>query len=77
MPEIFRDSGLRFVIFPDDHDPAHVHVLGQGWEMKIDLMSIGLRAVKGKATRQDSRKALELVHEHRASLLEAWENIHG
>jgi len=28
MPVIFRFSGLRVVIYPNDHRPAHVHVKG-------------------------------------------------
>jgi hypothetical protein len=28
MPTIFRFDGLRVVIYPNDHRPAHVHVIG-------------------------------------------------
>ena len=34
MPTIHREHGLRFAIHTDDHEPAHVHVIGDG-EMKI------------------------------------------
>lgn len=32
MPTIFRFNGLRIVIYPNDHRPAHVHVKGGGGE---------------------------------------------
>nr|WP_298095181.1 DUF4160 domain-containing protein [uncultured Shinella sp.] len=28
MPTVFRFDGLRVVIYPNDHRPAHVHVRG-------------------------------------------------
>jgi hypothetical protein len=28
MPTVLRIGGLRVVIFPNDHRPAHVHVIG-------------------------------------------------
>jgi hypothetical protein len=40
MVTIHREAGLRFVIFTDDHEPAHVHVFGEG-SAKIDLGSEG------------------------------------
>ncbi len=32
MPTVFRFNGLRVVIYPNDHRPAHVHVKGAGGE---------------------------------------------
>jgi Domain of unknown function (DUF4160) len=32
MPTILRFGGLRVVIYPNDHRPAHVHVFGAGGE---------------------------------------------
>jgi Domain of unknown function (DUF4160) len=37
MPTILRIGGLRFVIWPNDHDPAHVHVFSAKAEAKIEL----------------------------------------
>jgi len=30
MPTVLRFEGLRVVIYPNDHRPAHVHVIGRG-----------------------------------------------
>jgi len=32
MPTVFRFNGLRVVIYPNDHRPAHVHVPGAAGE---------------------------------------------
>jgi hypothetical protein len=37
MPTIFRHSGLRVVIWPNDHRPAHVHVIGTDREAIFNL----------------------------------------
>jgi hypothetical protein len=37
MPTVLRFDGLRGVIYPNDHRPAHVHVIGRGREAVFDL----------------------------------------
>lgn len=37
MVTMLRAHGLRVVIFANDHEPAHVHVFGDG-EAKITLL---------------------------------------
>ena len=37
MPTVFRFNGLRVVIWPNDHRPAHVHVVGAGGEAVFNL----------------------------------------
>lgn len=37
MPTIDRFDGLRVVIYPNDHRPAHVHVIGNGREAVFHL----------------------------------------
>lgn len=34
MPEIFRAYGYSFMFFSHDHDPMHVHVIGNGGDAK-------------------------------------------
>ncbi len=79
MVTVHRAHGLRIVIFVDDHEPAHVHVFGDG-EAKINLagsegdpeliFAIGM-------TRADVRRAMGVVREQQAYLLERWSEIHG
>lgn len=37
MPTVSRIDGLRVVIWPDDHGPAHVHVIGPAMEAVFKL----------------------------------------
>jgi hypothetical protein len=79
MVTVHRAHGLRVVIFVDDHEPAHVHVFGDG-EAKINLMGEGdapeLLSAAGM-TRADIRRAMRIVKEQQAFLLERWSEIHG
>ena len=37
MPTVLKIRGLRIVIYPNDHRPAHVHAMGDGTEAVFDL----------------------------------------
>lgn len=79
MVTIHRQHGLRFVIYTQDHEPAHVHVYGDG-ELKVALADDGrlpvlIHAIGMKA--QDRRRAMDVVLERQAELLAQWRQIHG
>jgi len=76
MPVVLRAVGLKVLIYVDDHDPAHVHVLGDG-EAKISLLpDVSLEWVRGM-NRATTQKAVRLVSENRLLLLERWNEYHG
>jgi hypothetical protein len=74
MVTAYRAHGLRVVIFTDDHEPAHVHVFGDG-EAKINLAGAeGAPELLGcRHDRADLRRAMQIVKEQ-AMLLERWRN---
>ena len=80
MVTALRLAGFRIVIFSDDHEPAHVHIFGDG-EAKINLSSGPGRqpelvwAVGMKHA--DIRKCMRLVEDNREALLAHWNEIHG
>lgn len=79
MVTVHREAGLRFVIFTDDHKPAHVHVIGDG-NSKIDLTGPDGKpelVTNDGFKAGDLRKALRIVAERRALLLEKWDEYHG
>jgi hypothetical protein len=79
MVTIHRALGLRVVIIVDDHDPAHVHVFGDG-EAKINLSGPGGEPELVWATgmkRAEARRAMALVKEHRGDFAARWRQIHG
>ena len=79
MVTIHRAHGLRIVIFTDDHEPAHVHVFGDG-HAKINLIGPDggpeLIWVEGMK-RQEVRRAMDVVIEQQADFLARWRQIHG
>ncbi|WP_353204913.1 DUF4160 domain-containing protein [Sphingomonas sp.] len=71
--------GLRFVIFTDDHEPAHVHVFGDG-EAKIEIGGDGrpprmIYAAEMKASTQRRARRAVAVNQH--FLLAKWAEVHG
>ncbi len=70
---------MRFIIFVDDHEPAHVHVFGDG-HAKINLISAdgGPRIVTIEGMkRSDVRRAMQVVVEQQLVMLSRWRDIHG
>lgn len=81
MPTVLRlPGGPRVVIYPNDHRPAHVHVIGGGREATFNLRCPGgppeLRESYGFSTRELNAIARAL-HDKLAMLCEAWRKIHG
>jgi hypothetical protein len=82
MPTVHSQDGFRFVIYFDDHEPAHTHVFKSG-ETVIILGESGdklllpyIRENRGMS-RQDERRALFIAIEHQIYLLSRWEEING
>jgi hypothetical protein len=90
MPTIIRQDGFRIVIYPNDHLPAHVHIIKGDGEIRCDIGSVvvdsssgeesltppSLMTVTGKISDKDVGKALSLVQEHQKKLLDKWSEIH-
>ena len=80
MPTVQRFDGLRVAIYPNDHRPAHVHVIGGGCEAVFNLSCPAgpaeVRENYGFPRREISYIERVLTN-HMESLCRAWENIHG
>lgn len=79
MITVLQASGLAVVIYRHDHEPPHVHVIGDG-EAKILLVGADgfpeLLRVRGMKF-GDAQKALRAVTEAQSLLLQEWRRIHG
>lgn len=75
MVTVLRSAGMHFVIYTDDHEPAHVHVYGDG-ETRIDILSLKVMSVRGMKKR-DIAVALAIIEENRRLFVEKWNDIHG
>jgi len=80
MPTVLRLDGLRVTIYPNDHRPAHVHVIGAGREAVFDLHCPDgppeLRENYGFGRHEATRVVVDLTSKL-AELCGAWERIHG
>ena len=80
MPTVARIDGLRVVIWPNDHRPAHVHVIGAGGEAVFDLRCPDgppeLREVYGFKLAEVARIERELAR-GLIRLCKEWSRIHG
>ncbi len=80
MPTVLRHGRLRIVVYPADHRPAHVHVIGPDGEAIFNLNcpagpselreNYGMKARALSATER-------LINDHIVELCRAWEEIHG
>jgi hypothetical protein len=80
MPTVHRFQGYRVVIYPNDHRPAHVHVIGKGCEAVFKLHAPDgppeLRENYGFANADLAAFDRELMQEL-GRLTAAWKAIHG
>ncbi len=80
MPTVLRLDGLRVVVYPGDHRPAHVHVIGSGHEAVFILNCptgpASLRESFG-FSRQVLRTVEAALNDTLLELCGAWETIHG
>jgi len=71
MGEIFRIRNLRVCIYPKDHLPAHLHVLGPGAEAKFEIEHMECFFSRGfKKSTLNEIKAI-LLNEKKL-LMEVW-----
>ncbi len=80
MGTVLRQLGFAVVIHTHDHLPPHVHIFKGGAELIVNLGT----ATAGPSVRDnigmsgsEERRALALIANQQASLLAAWERIHG
>lgn len=77
MPTIHRERGFRFVVYPNDHEPAHVHAVKADGEAKITILSeVDFISVVGLSDK-DAVRALEITERLQAQFLAKWEGIHS
>lgn len=79
MVTIHREQGLQVIIFTDDHEPAHVHVFGDG-QAKINLVGPdgAPTLVSADGMKQgDVRRAMKIVRNQQKQFLARWREIHG
>jgi hypothetical protein len=80
VPTVLRINGLRVVVYPNDHRPAHVHVIGAEHEALFypgcPEGPLSLRENFGFGSKELARIERVLMT-HLELLCKAWKEIHG
>lgn len=80
MPTVLSAFGLRVVIYPNDHRPAHIHVMGAGCEAVFILNCPdgppSLRENYGY-TRKQLGMIVGWLADNLTALCASWSKIHG
>jgi len=79
MPTALRIDGLRVVIYPNDHRPPHVHVLGAGTEAVFILnCPAGPPTLRGsfEFTTAELNGIASALADDLTALCAEWERIH-
>ncbi|WP_082766033.1 DUF4160 domain-containing protein [Paramesorhizobium deserti] len=80
MPTVYRFDGLRVVIYPNDHRPAHVHVKGADGEAVFILHCPDgpseLRESYG-FSRSELGQIKDMLATVLTDLCEEWRHYHG
>ncbi|TSE26823.1 hypothetical protein Tsedi_00532 [Tepidimonas sediminis] len=73
-----RHGSLRLVVYPNDHEPPHAHVIGAGWEVRVALSCPpGLLTVAGRPKAGEGADALLAVEARLSELRQLWSELHG
>jgi hypothetical protein len=79
MVTVHREGGFRFVIYKDDHEPAHVHVIKDGETIITLVGGDGKPEVRRDVgtTKADLRRIMRIVSQRQQTFLADWQEIHG
>lgn len=80
MSTVMKIDGLRVVIYPNDHRPAHVHVIGNGSEAVFNLnCPSGLPELRENYgfSKQKLNQIVRALVDELVKLCSEWRRIHG
>ena len=80
-----RYEGVLFKVFPEDHEPPHVHALIAEASVILELRpgrTVALAKRKDailppNAKKSDVKRALDVAAKYFDELVELWEKMHG
>lgn len=78
MPELFRMYGFLFMFFSHEHEPMHVHVIGNEGEAKFSWN--GDRFVLEKSRnvkRNDIRRIKDVISSNSDIIVKRWIELFG
>jgi hypothetical protein len=81
-----RFEGVRFVAYPQDHEPAHVHGFYAETEVIVELREAAREVAladrndairPGNASRSDVKHILQVAADHFDALIQLWREAHA
>jgi hypothetical protein len=81
----YQFDGVTFRVYPEDHDPPHVHGRYQGIAAILELGKDGRARIAdrddalrpGDAKRNQVRHILDVANAHFSDLMELWKEAHA
>lgn len=73
MPTIKDFGGYKIVIYAEDHNPPHVHVIGPDFQAKVRISDAVVMA--GAIPLSRRREALSWVEAKKDLLMETWREL--
>ena len=74
-PTVLRTRNMRVVVYPSDHQPPHVHVIGPEAEAKFRIEDLHCFYCRG-FTRRHIEELRAFLEPRKDQLKEAWETYH-
>ncbi len=71
MPTIFRIGRFNVKVYPHDHKPPHVHIVGPDGEAKISLDKFQCLSCKG-FSEKDIQRLIVFLKQNESEIWEAW-----
>ena len=73
MPTVKNFGSYRIMLFAEDHNPPHVHVVGRDFQAKVRIRE-GTVMI-GTIPSRHRRQALTWIDENRDHLLTTWNRL--
>ena len=77
MPTVLRENAFRVMIYLEDHEPPHVHVIKDNAAATFLLEPVALREILGNMSKGDVIKCKKLVLARHDFLKKEWNRING
>jgi len=72
MPRISSFGGITMVLYYNDHDPPHFHVLDDGFETRIEIRTGEYCKSDAPLSRSKERDVIRWLDIWRDAILEGW-----
>ena len=79
MTTLHKERGFSFRVYPNDHQPAHVHAVTTEGDLKISIAYDEPSPLdfKGKMSGKEISLALDITEVHIEEFRAEWERFHG